>query len=221
MIDLDGFVDSTIEKIAEEPPVFPIKDLGLHPIGRRKPLSKKKLEVGDILLSTTDAAISEAIRKVTGSTVSHAAVYVGGSQVVESAGEVVTKTPLSKATRGDSFVAVYRMPKLTQKHKETIKKYLEEQVTQKKPYDRSALAKGYARVVVCKLLHVDSYDACMMDGVYSRPPVDAHKAFTCSELVFTAYQQAGKPLGKMAPEASAPQSIVELNGTLHYVGHLQ
>jgi hypothetical protein len=54
-----------------------------------KKLNEATLEVGDIILTTTTAAVSKAIQVATGSDISHAMVYVQDYSVIDAAGEGV------------------------------------------------------------------------------------------------------------------------------------
>jgi cell wall-associated NlpC family hydrolase len=71
------------------------------------------LKNADIIVSTTNAAISRAIRMATGSAVSHAILYIGGGQVMEAIGEGVTLRPLSQAIAQARLAVTYRHPSIT------------------------------------------------------------------------------------------------------------
>lgn len=162
------------------------------------------LKVGDIILSTTPDITSRTIRTVTGSEVSHAILYIGDGEVVEAVGKGVVRRPLSKAIKGSYVAVALRDPDLTDEQAQKIRTTALGWVGRK--YDTLA--------IVDHAVHfVSGVDPTMRDA----------SAFTCSELVLEAYEDAGVPLTTVSPGASSPQDVVRvyLARSLEYVGHLK
>lgn len=162
------------------------------------------LEVGDIILSTTTDLSSRVIRGATGSEVSHAFLYIGGGEVVEAIEQGVVRHPLADAIRSSYVAVALRDPRLTPAQAATIRSTALGWVGKK--YDTMAIVDHAVRFV-------SGRDPELRDA----------DAFTCSELVLSAYAAAGEPLTTVAPGASAPQDVVRvyLTKALEYVGHLK
>ncbi len=73
-------------------------------------IDDRALEVGDIIVSTTSERVSEIIRDVTGSKVSHSALYVGDGMIVEAIGSGVRLQTLEDALADDLY-AVASLPR--------------------------------------------------------------------------------------------------------------
>ena len=71
------------------------------------------LQMADIIVSTTNAGVSGAIRVGTGSSASHAALYDGNGMVIEALGHGVVAHAIATALDDDSLAVVYRAPNLT------------------------------------------------------------------------------------------------------------
>jgi len=158
------------------------------------------LLTADIVLSTTDAAISKAIRVGTGSPVSHGMLYIGDGQVVEAIGEGVVMRSLGLALRDAIRAAVYRKSDLTETQALMVRDYVGNQVG--KPYD-----------AVGALLSPDPV-LCHVPG--------APEKFFCSELVLAAFDHAGASLTDRRPSCGTPDTLLSayFSGTTQYVGHL-
>jgi hypothetical protein len=61
-----------------------------------KKLSESSLKVRDIILTTTTAAVSKAIRTATRSGISHAMIYVADHSVIDATAEGVHPAPLRR-----------------------------------------------------------------------------------------------------------------------------
>lgn len=158
------------------------------------------LRPADIIVSTTDAAVSGAIRVGTASPVSHAALFAGNGNVIEAIGEGVTRRALSAALTDDVLAVAYRHPAMTDDTARKILKYAEAQLG--KPYSASGalMAKD---VILCRVAGGRS------------------AAFFCSQLVIASYKQGGLPLTSLPPQCVTPANVVEIaEHKLKYVGHL-
>lgn len=172
------------------------------------------LAVGDIIVSTARAAVSYLIRAGTVSAISHAMIYVGDGRVVEAVGEGVREVPLATAI-GDAILAVaYRDPRVDSAQAAAIAAFARSQVGQ--PYNYAGVAR-----VGWRILH--PLQARIFDAIRERLGTDNNSAqsFYCSELVFSAYENAGAPLVAARADSSSPEDLLRLtHGSLDYVGHL-
>ncbi len=150
-----------------------------------------QLVVGDIVVTSADSAISQAIRSRTGQAGSHAALYVGDGMVIEAVTDGVTRNTLSYTLGQTDFAAAYRMPGLSPANRTQIKAFADGAVAREVGYDFRAIAT------------LQNWQ-------------DPDRLF-CSELVFEAFASAGKPLGNAGQ--STPGQITTLSG-IEYLGHL-
>src|SRR5258708_26086366 len=91
-----------------------MRDIPLTPVGGGGVcLSDVGMNPSDIIVSTTNAAISGVIRADTGSSVSHAALYDGAGRVYEAIGQGVVHRPLMVALSDDTLAVVYRVRNMT------------------------------------------------------------------------------------------------------------
>lgn len=71
------------------------------------------LEIADIIVSTTGASLSKAIRTATQSEVSHALLYVGDGLIVEAIGSGVDVRPIGDALIDANLAVAYRHSGMT------------------------------------------------------------------------------------------------------------
>jgi uncharacterized protein YycO len=182
-----------------------------------KKIERDVLELGDIICTTGNAAISKAIRAVTGSQVSHTMMVSGGGKVIESVGEGVRECSLDDAfqTGGAKLAIVFRAPGLTEGVAHKVVDYARQQVTAGRKYDiRGIIAQaGY---------QLDRIFFSEEQAQRANLWLQDENKFFCSELIAAAYEDAGHPLVTGSPTAVSPQTIVELGktDTLEYIGHL-
>lgn len=74
-------------------------------------LSISALRPADIIVSTTDAAVSAMIRAGSGSSVSHSMLYIGGGAIVEAIDAGVVRRPLADALQGAVLAIALRRRK--------------------------------------------------------------------------------------------------------------
>jgi len=177
------------------------------------------LKPADILLSTGSAAASVVIRSATISRYSHAALYVGHGQIVESIGSGVTLQSLQDAMSDDTLVSVYRRLQMSDEQGLQVTRYAKQQVG--KQYDYFGAAGGgvtslsgivigvfLSPIVVVTGLHADLYNR-----------YNPEASFYCSELVAIAFEKASVPLGSGA--ASTTPRDISRSHVLNYVGDLK
>ena len=179
-------------------------------------ISPAALKLGDLIVSTTGANVSTAIRVGTGSPVSHAMLFVGGGQVIEAVGTGVRRVPLGTAINDASLAVAYRVPDLSEKEGSLVVNFAVQQIGRK--YNTSGAAgAGVARNPL----------ACAASGVVICVAANAGMfssggRFYCSELVLAAYVAANRPLVPRNPSVSVPNDIplAYSHGTLVYAGHV-
>ena len=184
------------------------------------------LQIGDIILSTTDAASSGLIRFGTGSPVSHAMLYVDqGQQVIEAIGSGVTMRPLADAIAHATLAVAFRSPGLDEAHRQLVADAAVTHVGE--PYDKIGIvrqAKFQIDRHVCDLLSGTAAATCRDYVGYVDLGTPRPGTFFCSELVVAAYDAAGAPLTTAPYNWTSPDDLAELafrDGALAYVGHLK
>ena len=181
--------------------------------GGGQSIDSKALQVADIIVSTTDAAVSKVIKFETLSAVSHAMLYVGNDHIIDATGELGVMRRTLQSAVGDATLAVaYRRSNVTEANGRMIARHAEKFLG--RAYDTSGAAgAGIARQGVI----------CVAAGIAAHfGAFNSEEKFFCSELVLEAFRLAGVPLVKVTPQLSTPQTIVEAHsdGILEYVGHL-
>lgn len=131
-----------------------------------KKLNEASLKVGDIILTTTTAAVSKAIRVATRSDISHAMVYVQGHSVIDATGEGVHARNTQRLFFEDDYsVYVLRLRDgLTADQVKTICTFVRNQIgTQysKKEAIRTAFggAQEWTRKQFCSRLVAQAYSS--------------------------------------------------------------
>jgi uncharacterized protein YycO len=184
------------------------------------------LEIGDVIVSTTSAAVSRGIRFATGSEVSHAMLYVGqGGQVIDATGEGARLRALADAL-GDATLAVaFRRPALSDAQRQIIADRAAEYVGSTYNYwGIVRQARFQMHSVVCDLLPEAQANACRRFVGYVDLGRGSGREFFCSELVVAAYEAAGAPITDTPPNWTTPDDLAQLGmtaGALAYVGHLK
>src|SRR5215470_3226321 len=101
-------------------------------------LKISQLQPADIIVSTTEAAISVGIRHATGSTVSHAALYAGAGWIIEAIGEGVVKRAHFTALEEDVLAIAYRRIGITPDKAKDVVSFAEKFIG--RPYDKLGAA---------------------------------------------------------------------------------
>jgi uncharacterized protein YycO len=193
----------------------------LDPGAGGRSIGTDALEIGDIVVSTTPAWISRRIKEVTGSPVSHAMLYIGGGQVVESILEGVTLRSLGEAVKEATLAAAYRHPRLSSTQALRVRDAVG--LNLGKGYDFAGIAgqAGFAldRAVLCLEADIE----CIRRVGTNNMRLERKDRFFCSELVADAFRQVGLPLTDTPPSWVSPDDIANLRirGHLEYVGHLK
>lgn len=201
-------------------------DIPLDPGNGGMSIGPDALEIGDIILSTTPAAVSDLIRFATTSDVSHAMLYVGqGQQVIDATGHGVRLRPLTDALADATVAVAFRYPGLTDDQKGIIADKAAELIGRSYNY-LGIIRQAQFRVhrVLCDVLPDAEATACRtFFGKVDLGRGDSTEFF-CSQLIVEAYQDAGVPLTDTPPVWSSPDDLAQLalrQGALAYVGHLK
>ncbi|MEA2588906.1 MAG: hypothetical protein QOH66_1833, partial [Actinomycetota bacterium] len=182
------------------------------------------LEIGDIIVSTTSHLSSRGIRFGTGSLVSHAKLYIGGSQVVEAVGDGVVLRSLAESLADDTLAVAFRYPGITHDQQLMVRDFAGTQLGR---------AYNYVGIVRQALFQIESSNCDALPGELGQTcrrwvgrvvlgPGNSD-TFFCSQLILAAYANALIPLTSTPPSWTSPGDIVglELSARLGYVGHLK
>lgn len=185
-------------------------------------ISDTDLYPGDIIVSTTMATISRAIRGATGSQVSHAMLYVGHGYVVEAVGGGVRRVKLEEAISDAILAVALRRRGLSANTANAVVSFVTSRVGLE--YDILGIIgqAGYQldQSFLCKVMRVRD---CTTRAARYNLWMEDDDAFFCSELIAAAFEHVGFPLVHARPSAVSPHTVVEAvsSGRLDYVGHLR
>jgi uncharacterized protein YycO len=201
-----------------------LEEIPLGPDVGGQSIPESMLRAGDIIVSTTSAFISGAIRAVSGSPVSHAGIYTGSGTIIEAIGAGVVERPIADSLRDDSLAVAFRKPGLTDAQAQHAVEFALAQVGRSYNYFGIVRQAAYRyHSSYCNLLPASLQDRCR--GVVARVDLGTSdgSTFFCSQLVIAAYREAGAPLTTTDPQWTDPGQLAELrlNGMLDYVGHLK
>jgi hypothetical protein len=98
-------------------------------------ITTRDLRPADIIVSTTGAGISAAIRNMIGSSVSHCILYVGGANVVEAIDRGVVNNPLEEALSHATLAIALRRRNLTERQRNNVITAANGFVSRSLPYD--------------------------------------------------------------------------------------
>ena len=201
-------------------------DIPLDPGVGGQSIGMNALQVGDIILSTTDVTISRAIRAATDGQVSHAMLYVDqGGQVVEAVGDGVRLIPLGDAIASATVAVAFRVPGLTADQRQMIADAAGNQIG--KPYNHIGIARQALFQIdqrLCSALPNGLSDRCRAFAGRIDMGTSSNDSFLCSELVLDAFRAAGQPLTTEQPNWASPDDIANLRfdfSKLRYIGHLK
>lgn len=194
--------------------------------GEGRSINTSDLLVGDIIVSTTSAKISKAIRAVTSSDVSHSLLYVGGDLVVEAIAEGVVHRSANEALRDASVAAAFRHVEMDSSIALKVKDFAGQQFD--KPYNKVGIVKQLLFKVdyytFCRKKEGEELENCKNWVGRVNLGKGNDSSFFCSELVIAAFQAAGIDLTNTPPVWTSPDDIVQLSfkkGKLVYVGHVR
>ncbi|TFI56449.1 hypothetical protein E2493_20165 [Sphingomonas parva] len=164
-------------------------------------LADTGLQTADIIISTTAAPVSGAIRIGTGSVVSHAALFVGAGMVIEAVEQGVVKRSLQESLAHAALAVAYRVPFMTPAIAAKVVKHADANLGSQYTTRGAILS---ADPILCRIAGAQP------------------AAFFCSQLVIDAFHKAGVALTTMPAHCVTPQGIAKIAiERLTYVGHLR
>ena len=190
-------------------------------------ISSEALQIGDLIISSTsDDHILNAIGTVTGSEISHAAVYAGNGSVMLATDNGVTEWSLGELINNSSLSVAYHQKNMDATKAAKVITFLRNALVNNKGFDSWALlyaAPAQLLASYCDSLTGEAREACLHGAKSMRPGTDSNDQFFCSELIFAAFKDAGLSISTVQPSFSSPHESVKLfhDGTLQYVGHLK
>lgn len=188
-------------------------------------VSIKDIRVADIIVSTTDAKISQVIRQSIGADISHSMLYTEFDKVIEAIDVGVKERPLlAEAVKDATLAIVLRRVNMTDERKKKVVEFARGFAG--RPYDKvGAAGSGMSN----KRGKVMGTAGCMLSPIacaigaeeIARNASDKNKdkKFFCSELVARAFELAGVPIVDGKPTFTNPRNV-RTASRLRYVGHL-
>jgi cell wall-associated NlpC family hydrolase len=164
-------------------------------------LDPDALQTGDLILSSDNSIQSATIRRATGSSYSHAMLYIGDGEVIDVTEDGVHVKPVHRAISGKTTSAVV----LRHEHINPVRAM--EVASIARSHVGAAYDWGGALVS-------PSHELCGTIGSAER--------FFCSELIIDAFGRAGMALTGKSPACSTPGDIwaATCSGALSYLGDL-
>lgn len=182
------------------------------------------LRVADIIVSTTDAAVSGAIRNAMGADISHAALFTQPNYVIEAIGDGVIEHGYDIAYQEATLAIALRRRNMTEENKSSV--VANARRFAGLPYDavgaagsgmttrRGAVINGLG--VVISPLGSAIGQATILNNARE---ANRDTRFFCSELVARAFELAGVPIVNSSATYTNPRAI-RVSSELIYVGHL-
>ncbi|MCD6077503.1 MAG: distant relative of cell wall-associated hydrolase [Ramlibacter sp.] len=215
-------------------PRLQVQQPGLNPLNGGLLVDAGSLQPGDILLSAMNGAASLGIRLATLSPVSHASLYVGGSEIAEAVGEGIRRRGVDRLVAEESMVVAFRHPAVREEHVARMQAFVQETVGQKYNLVGVMLQAPFAvDRKLCELPLTPSLarDFCLNGLGAVHIGLGRSDRFFCSQFVLEAYNRAGLPLTPADPRLLTPADLLHMregdvpsvrsHQALQYVGHLK
>lgn len=203
-------------------------DIQLDPGPGGRSIGITGLQTADIVVSTTGALVSRAIRSTTRSDVSHALLYVGDGLIVEATGSGVDVRPIGDALIDASLAVAYRHRGITPGKAMIVRDYAGQRLGS--GYSFAGIV-GQLGALVDRSVFCDENDVhritgrndCQVTVKRMNMAIASPNRVFCSQLVAEAFSRAGLPLTDQPASHTSPQELVELRlaGKTDYVGHLK
>jgi len=194
-------------------PVMLFQSNSVAPRGGEGALTADGLQPGDIILTSAPTLKSAGIRLMTLSSVSHAALYIGDSRIVEALGSGVQVRRLEELLLEESVALVLRYPGLSPDQQLHITDYALQKTGARFNFVGVTLHVPYSvmrRVCELPLLPGAVRDACLRSiGVLNYVAASESRLF-CSQLVIQAYQRAGAHVTNADPRLITPADILHM-----------
>ena len=173
------------------------------------------LQPGDVVLTSGRAFVSLAIKFGTASSVSHAMLYIGNSDIIHAIDKGVVQQTVATAMKDVSAAKVYRHKTATNRQKGLAVGYARAQIGKKYDYvEVMGAAKPHMVALASRTL------ATVAAGMKTHNIFWGNRnEFFCSELVVAAYQSAGLRMGGWNPSTYSPGDLADLSNLVH-IGNL-
>jgi hypothetical protein len=215
-------------------PRLQVQKPGLNPHNGGLLVDAGSLQAGDIILSAMNGAASLGIRLVTLSPVSHASLYVGGSEIAEAVGEGIRRRGIDRLLAEESMAVAFRHPAVREEHVARMQEFVQGTVGQKYNLLGVMLQAPFAvDRKLCELPLTPSLarDFCLNGLGAVHIGLGRNDRFFCSQFVLEAYNRAGLPLTQADPRLLTPADLLHMregdvpsvrsHQALQYVGHLK
>jgi cell wall-associated NlpC family hydrolase len=184
------------------------------------------LEVGDLILSTTNDPVLSAIGSATGSEVSHASMYIGNGKVIHAKAAGMEELNIHQLMDSCTLCVAYHHRDMNQTKASKILQFLRTAADNHIAFDGWGLIQAAPSQLLasyCDSLMGTARQTCLNSARSILPGTDNNDQFFCSKLIFSALKEAGLTISTIQPSFSSTQEAVRLfyDGTLHYVGHLK
>ena len=182
------------------------------------------LRVADIIVSTTDAAVSGVIRGGMGADISHAALFTQPNYVIEAIGEGVIEHTYEIAYQHATLAIALRRRNMTEENKASVVANARQFAGL--PYDGvgaagAGLTTNRGAVIGGAGVLLSPLGSAIGQGAIWNNAREANRdtKFFCSELVARAFELAGVPIVSSAATYTHPRAL-RVSPELMYVGHL-
>lgn len=217
-----------------QPPRLQVQNIALHPQNGGLAIDARALQPGDIVLSAAPGLASLGIRLMTLAPVSHASLYVGGSEIAEAVGEGIRRRAMERVLEEESTVVAFRHPGVRDEHVERMQAFVAETVGQKYNLVGVMLQAPFAidrKLCELPLTPTLIRDFCLQGLGAVHLGLGRSDRFFCSQFVLEAYNRAGLPLTAADPRFLTPADLLHMregdvpsvrsHQALQYVGHLK
>lgn len=167
------------------------------------------LQVADVILSTTAAAVSTVIKAGTAGHYSHAMLYVGKGMVVEAVANGVVHRSIKLATGGALYAHAFRLKDLSADKAQKIADYAISKVGGSYAYGGVFGGSGLVSILSAPAqpwLHLARWGANKV-----KSGVGSKRTYFCSELVEDAYESQDLTVSRYYPSMTNPGDIAEFS----------
>ncbi|MFD1802263.1 YaeF family permuted papain-like enzyme [Mixta tenebrionis] len=199
------------------------------------PIVAADLQPGDMLLSSATSITSQAIRLVSMTGVSHAAIYLGDELVAEATGKGVGIIPLSQAIAESNNLLALRLENFSAEDAGRLRDYALARQGEKYNYKGIVMLAPFMlsrRLCELPLFYSSLRHQCLsMLASVQVAEDETSTSFFCSQFVAAAYAYAGHPLFDGQPGWLSPADLLHMRAgdvssyrqkqSLIYVGHLK
>src|SRR5688572_29390006 len=163
------------------------------------------LQVADVILSTTAAAVSKVIKAGTAGDYSHAMLYVGKGMVVEAVANGVVHHSIKMATAGALYAHAYRLKDLSSDQADKIAAYAISKVGGSYAFGGVFGGSGLISILSAPAqpwLHLARWGANKV-----KTSGGGRRTYFCSELVEDAYESQELTVSRYYPSMTNPGDI--------------